>query len=94
MMAFSLEPLHLSRFVTRQHACQHTLDAELYGDRPCGPLVVAGEQNGLDADFVEMPHGGLRRGLDRVGDRDDAEQYPFRFERGDPHHGSALLFES
>ena len=58
--------------VVGQHLGDDLVDADLGGDRAGRPLVVAGEQDRLEAELAQPAHGLGRGRLDRVGDHEHA----------------------
>ena len=71
-----------------QRPCDHLVDADLRGDGPGGRLVVAGQQDGAQAEGAQPGDGGRRGRLDRVGDGDGALD---RAVPADQHRGAAGL---
>ena len=50
----------------RQHLGDHTLDPNLPRDAACRALVVAGEEDRLQAELLQLAHGLAARGFERV----------------------------
>ncbi len=71
-----MEPFDLFCLVGRHDLGDHTIDADLAGDRLGGPLVVAGEHRHLETIVVQFGDGRRGRVAEGVGDTQRATYLP------------------
>ena len=69
-----LQPLHLARFVLREHFGAHAVDAGLPRDRLGGDARITGEHDDVDPHDAQPLHHRRHFGLEEVGDGEEAEQ--------------------
>ena len=67
-----LQGLDVVGFVSGQHVCDHTVDAERTGDSLCRLPTVSGEHDNFDALALQRGNGFTRALLYGIGDRDHA----------------------
>src|SRR3712207_6093820 len=92
LLAFGLESLYFVRLVLREDLGEDPVYAQLAGDGPGGPLVVARDHGDLEPQSVQPVYSLARLLLHRVGHGDYAREFSIhRDEHGRLARGRQLL---